>query len=195
MPAKPTEKGDKTAKGAKTAKGTEAAKGAKSGLEPRTLRILILIATGLVAALTVYLIWPEPPIDPKQPSTWPVSEEKAVVLASGLGRNCPRNHLWWILTGTPWRDAGTWQKPGAGGADFSDGSLITLSAAGTLCVRAARDLAEIQKVGRGAEEAPNSALYLSVTPKQGACPSETNYTTADYCLVETPLPPAPDIEP
>ena len=159
-------------------------------LGARTLRPLALIAVAIVLALAAYRLWPKSPLDPKQPSTWPVSENRAIVLASGLQKPCPHNDFWWEITGREWREAGTWQQP-----SYPSGDLITLSKAGILCVRSVRDLGNLHKIGPGAEDEPNSALFLAVTRKDGACPSGTNYETDQYCLKQTKLPPAPDITP
>jgi len=163
-------------------------------LSPPRLVALGLIGAAL-AALAAVLFWPQPPLDPQRPVTWPVSEGRAVVVAAGLRRKCPRNKTWWLVTGTAWQEAGAWQQAGAGGIGIAEDEPITLAKAGTLCLRAGRDLGPLQKVGTGAEDAPNAALYLAVTPRDGECPPGTNYATPRYCLTETPLPPAPDIAP
>ncbi len=143
--------------------------------QPRRVRLLVLLGIGLLAALLVYSFWPEPQLDPVQPTTWPVAADRAVVLARAFDRECPANKFWRDLE-AKWRSGGTW-------------------AHGTLCVRSKEDLGKLQKIGPGAEEAPNSALYLALTPKGGACPADANYGTDKYCLQETALPPAPDIAP
>jgi hypothetical protein len=163
-------------------------------LPPPKLTALLLLVS-VVIALAAYLLWAEPSLDLEKPSTWPVSQTRAVVVVTGLARKCPHNRFWWTIIGTDWREAGTWQQAGAGGTDFGEGGPITLAKAGTLCLRAGRDLGALQKVGLGAEDAPSSALYLAVTQRQGDCPEGTNYATPRYCLTETPLPPAPDIAP
>ncbi len=166
------------------------------GLRPALpkLTALALIAAAL-AALVAFLVWPAVPLDPQRPTTWPVSAERAVVVAAGLRRKCPHNKTWWVVTGTPWQEAGTWQQAGGAGLELGEDEPITIANAGPLCLRAGRDLGPLQKVGTGAEEAPNAALYLAVTPRDGDCPPGTNYATPRYCLTATPLPPAPDITP
>ena len=160
----------------------------RKGRGPGALVTLLLIAAIFIAAPASQFLWPEPPTNPKKPSTWPVNEARAVVLARG--RTCPQNAWVRNIAGTPWRRAGTWQKQEGAGTSPAAGS-----GGGLLCLRADRDLGELRKVGTGAEDAPNSALYLAVTPKEGSCPSGTNYETARYCLTETMLPAAPDIAP
>jgi len=166
------------------------------GRRPRLLRLaaLALVLAGL-AAIIATVFWPAPPLDPRRPATWPVSEERAVVIAAGLGRRCPHNKIWWVAPGRAWREAGTWQQAAEGEVDMGEGELVTLAKAGTLCLRAGRDLGSLQKLGTGAEEASGAALYLAVTPRDGDCPPGTNYATPGYCLTATPLPPAPDIAP
>lgn len=159
------------------------------------VRPLSLIAVvGCIIAVGLWLLWPKRPLDLEQPSTWPVSEARAIVLARDLGRPCPGNSLWWRLSGTAWTEAGTWQHQ-SGDGDFAEDDHVILSKAGILCVRSARELGTLHKIGAGAEDAPNSALYLAVSPKQGSCPAAANYETPQYCLSETPLPPTPDIAP
>jgi hypothetical protein len=51
------------------------------------------------------------------------------------------------------------------------------------------------KIGQGAEQATNSAIFASVIEKDGGCPAGTNYEAGDYCLKSTKLPPAPYIAP
>ena len=171
----------------------QAQRSIRKGRGPGALVALLLIAAIFIAAPASQFLWPEPPINPKKPSTWPVNAERAVVLARG--RTCPQNAWVRNIAGTPWRHAGTWQKPGEAGTSPAEGSEPAPSGDGILCLRADRDFGELRKIGTGAEDAPNSALYLAVTPKEGSCPSGANYETAQYCLTETKLPPAPDIAP
>ena len=153
---------------------------------------------GLITAVLVAVVAAlfSAPLDPLRPTTWPVSGDRAVVVAAGLRRKCPHNKIWWWVTGKAWLEAGTWQQAAGGETDLAgEDEPITLANAGTLCLRAGRDLGPLQKVGTGAESAPNAALYLAVTPRDGDCPAGTNYATPRYCLIATPLPPAPDIAP
>ena len=162
---------------------------------PARLAVLGLITATLVAVVAA-LFWPTAPLDPLRPTTWPVSGDRAVVVAAGLQRKCPHNKIWWYVTGKAWLEAGTWQQAAGGETDLAgEDEPITLANAGTLCLRAGRDLGPLQKVGTGAESAPNAALYLAVTPREGDCPAGTSYATPRYCLIATPLPPAPDIAP
>ena len=159
-------------------------------LRRRNLALLaVLVLAGISTAIAVKH-WPKAPLDPKEPSTWPVTERRAVVLARGLDESCPPSSLGERLAGTEWRDAGTWQQPGGTGGDF-----VILSKAGILCLRAVRDLGSLHKIGRGAEQAPNSALFVMVIEKDETCPPGANYETDKYCLKATKLPPAPDIAP
>ena len=170
--------------------------GENSGPEPRKSRPKRrrLLLAGLIAALVVlasvaYEHWPKAPLDPKDPSTWPVTERRAVILARDQGEPCPPNRLSWRFEGTEWREAGAWQ--GRGGA----GNGGAPPDSGTLCLRAVRDLGTLSKIGPGAEEAPNSVIFAAVIEKDGNCPAGTNYEAGDYCLKSTRLPPAPDIAP
>ena len=168
----------------------------RRGFGALVLSALLLIAAIFLTVLAATRLWPESTIDPKKPSSWPVNETRAVVLAKGDARVCPENA--WIrnIAGTPWRYAGTWQKSDEGGAPQTEGGEPTLSGVGILCLRADRDFGELHKIGLGAEDAPGSALYLAVVRKEeGGCPPGANYETDQYCLIEASLPPAPDITP
>jgi hypothetical protein len=89
---------------------------------PKLAALLLLVA--VVIALAAYLLWPEPSLDLEKPSTWPVSQTRAVVVVTGLARKCPHNRFWWTIIGTDWREAGIWQQAGAGGTDFGEGRAI-----------------------------------------------------------------------
>jgi hypothetical protein len=62
-------------------------------LGARRLRPLILVATAIVLAVAAYRLWPKSPLDPKEPSTWPVSENRAIVLARGLQKPTRRTDI------------------------------------------------------------------------------------------------------
>ncbi|HEY8277590.1 MAG TPA: hypothetical protein VIG52_11465 [Methyloceanibacter sp.] len=139
-------------------------------------------------AFVAYEHWPKAPLDPKDPSTWPVTERRAVILASDQGEHCPPSRLAWQFEGTKWREAGTWRGSSGPAGDNA-------SESGILCLRAVRDLGILSKIGQGAEETTNSAIFAAVIEKDGGCPAGTNYEAGDYCLKSTRLPPAPDIAP
>ena len=156
---------------------------------PKRQRLVLAgtIALAGVLALVAYEHWPKAPLDPKDPSTWPVTERRAVILARDAGESCPPNRLAWKIEGSEWREAGAWQPRSAAAGGTTEG--------GILCLRSVRDLGTLNEIGSGAEQATNSAIFASVIEKDGGCPANTNYETADYCLKSTKLPPAPDIAP
>jgi hypothetical protein len=158
----------------------------KSSPLRRRLVLLGLLALAAASAFVAYDRWPKEPLDPTDPSTWPVTERRAVILARNAGESCPPSRLEWKFEGSEWREAGAWQPNGATGA---------ASEAGILCLRAVRDLGSLTKIGEGAEQATNSAIFASVIEKDGDCPAGTNYEAGDYCLKSTKLPPAPYIAP
>jgi hypothetical protein len=112
---------------------------------------------------------------------------RAVILARDAGESCPPSRLSWKFEGSEWREAGAWQQPITSTGTEPEG--------GILCLRAVRDLGTLIKLGQGAEQATNSAIFASVIEKDGSCPAGTNYEAGDYCLKSTKLPPAPYIAP
>jgi hypothetical protein len=159
----------------------------KSSPRRRTLLLLGLFALAAIAAFIAYDRWPKAPLDPKDPSTWPVTERRAVILARDAGESCPPSRLAWKLEGTEWRDAGAWQARSTYTGPATGG--------GILCLRAVRNLGTLIKIGEGAEQETNSAIFAAVIERDGGCPAGTNYQAGDYCLKSTRLPPAPDIAP
>jgi hypothetical protein len=157
----------------------------KSSPLRRRLLLLGLLALAVASTFVAYDRWPKEPLDPTDPSTWPVTERRAVILARNAGESCPPSRLEWKFEASEWREAGDWQPNDATGA----------SEAGILCLRAVRDLGTLVKIGEGAEHATNSAIFASVVEKDGGCPAGTNYEAGDYCLKSTKLPPAPYIAP
>jgi hypothetical protein len=153
--------------------------------KPRRLIWVGLVAVALALAFIAYDRWPKPPLDPKDPSTWPVTERRAVVLARDAGLPCPASRLAWQFEGTEWREAGVWLPRQGSAAEEG----------GILCLRAVQNLGTLIKMSAGAEDEPDSAIFASVTRKDRICPKGTNYDAGDYCLKSTPLPPAPDIAP
>ncbi len=121
------------------------------------------------------------------PSTWPVTERRAVILARDAGEACPPSRLAWKFEGSEWREAGAWQQRSTSTGPATQG--------GILCLRAVRDLGTLIKIGEGAEQETNSAIFAAVIEKDGSCPAGSNYEAGDYCLKSTRLPPAPDIAP
>lgn len=142
---------------------------------------------GAISAFIAYDRWPKAPLDPKDPSTWPVTERRAVILARDAGELCPPDRLAWKFEGSEWREAGAWHKRGTSTGPPTEG--------GILCLRAVRDLGILIKIGDGAEQETNSAIFAAVIEKDGSCPAGTNYEAGGYCLKSTRLPPAPDIAP
>jgi len=141
----------------------------KSSPKRRRLLLAGLIAALVVLASVAYEHWPKAPLDPKDPSTWPVTERRAVILARDAGEGCPANRLAWQFEGTEWREAGTWRgRSGPSGASASE--------SGVLCLRAVRDLGTLNKIGQGAEQAANSAIFAAVIEKDESCPAGTNFT-------------------
>ena len=159
----------------------------KSNPIRRRLLLLGLFALAAGSAFIAYDRWPKGPLDPTDPSTWPVTERRAVILARDAGESCPPSRLSWKFEGSEWREAGAWQQPIT--------STGTAPEGGILCLRAVRDLGTLIKIGQGAEQATNSAIFASVIEKDGSCPAGTNYEAGDYCLKSTKLPPAPYIAP
>jgi hypothetical protein len=158
--------------------------------ERKSLKLirLGLIGVTLVLAFVIYDRWPKPPLDPRDPSTWPVTERRAVILAREAGVPCPPSRLAWQFEGTQWREVGTWlPRPGSPASAATEW--------GILCLRAEHDFGPLTKIGTGAEDQPDSAIFASVIEKDGSCPKGTNYEAGNYCLKSTPLPPAPDIAP
>jgi hypothetical protein len=153
----------------------------------RRLFFLGLFALAAVLAFIAYDRWPKAPLDPTDPSTWPVTERRAVILARDAGEKCPPNRLAWKVEGTEWREAGAWQQPSLSTGPAPEG--------GILCLRAIRDLGRLIKIGQGAEQETNSAIFAAVIERDGDCPAGTNYEAGDYCLKSTRLPPAPYIAP
>jgi hypothetical protein len=156
----------------------------KSSPSRRRLLILGLLALAAASAFVAYDRWPKEPLDPTDPSTWPVTERRAVILARDAGESCPRSRLAWKFEGSEWREAGAWQASNGAGIE-----------GGILCLRAVQNLGTLIKIGEGAEQATNSAIFASVIEKDDGCPAGTNYEAADYCLKSTKLPPAPYIAP
>jgi hypothetical protein len=159
----------------------------KSSPRRRRLLLLGLFALGAISAFIAYDRWPKAPLDPKDPSTWPVTERRAVILARDANEACPASRLAWKFEGSEWREAGAWQNRSTSAGPATEG--------GILCLRAVRDLGTLIKIGDGAEEETNSAIFAAVIEKDGSCPTGTNYKAGDYCLKSTRLPPAPDIAP
>ena len=157
---------------------------------PKRRRLLLagLIAAAVVLAFVAYEHWPKAPLDPKDPSTWPVTERRAVILASDKASTA-RPTAWHGNSRAPnGARPATWQgRSGPAGDNASE--------SGILCLRAVRDLGTLIKIGKGAEQATNSAIFAAVIEKDGGCPAGTNYEAGDYCLKSTQLPPAPDIAP
>jgi hypothetical protein len=145
-----------------------------------------LFALAVGSAFIAYDRWPRAPLDPTDPSTWPVTERRAVILARDAGESCPPSRLAWKFEGSEWREAGAWRPSTSTGA---------APEAGILCLRAVRDLGTLTKIGEGAEQTTNSAIFAAVIEKDGSCPAGTNYEAGDYCLKSTKLPPAPYIAP
>jgi hypothetical protein len=159
----------------------------KAAQRRRRLVLAGSIAAAIVLAFVAYEHWPKAPLDPKDPSTWPVTERRAVILARDEGEPCPPSRLAWKIEGSEWREAGAWQSRG--------GATDATTEGGPLCLRAVRDLGTLIKVGKGAEQETDSAIFAAVIEKDGGCPAGTNYEAGDYCLKTTRLPPAPDIAP
>lgn len=140
----------------------------------RTIRGRALaLAAVLAAALAGFALWPRPGVDPGDPGTWPVDDDRAVVMPGSLLAPCPSDSWRSKLTlAARWRWIATdTQGPPRDG----------------LCVRATHDLSNLRAVRQVGAAAPR-ARYYDVIARGKGCPADTEYESPQHCLVPTNLP-------